>query len=69
MGALSPPGERTPKNIATVHMGLTFMISHSALVAVVIQCVADYEDAFRRALGAKRSKERTFCQEENLAEI
>ena len=24
---------------------------------LVIQCVADYEDAFRRALGAKRSEE------------
>ena len=27
------------------------------LLRLVIQCVADYEDAFRRALGAKRSEE------------
>ena len=46
---------------------------------LVIQCVADYEDAFRRALGAKRSdearkelsaKKRTFQKSENrLAEL
>ena len=46
---------------------------------LVIQCVADYEDAFRRALGAKRSgeakkelsaKKRTLQKSENrLAEL
>lgn len=46
---------------------------------LVIQCVADYEDAFRRALGAKRSEEakkelsakkRTLQKSENrLAEL
>lgn len=48
-------------------------------IELVIQCVADYEDAFRRALGAKRSEEakkdlsakkRTLQKSENrLAEL
>ena len=69
------------KEVCDTHFIRAVVLEEGALqhMRLVIQCVADYEDAFRRALGAKRSEEakkelsakkRTLQKSENrLAEL
>ena len=72
---------RKGKEICDTHFIRAVVLEEGTLqhMRLVIQCVADYEDAFRRALGAKRSgeakkelsaKKRTLQKSENrLAEL
>lgn len=69
------------KEVCDTHFIRAMVLEEGTLqhMRLVIQCVADYEDAFRRALGAKRSEEakkelsakkRTLQKSENrLAEL
>ena len=69
------------KEVCDTHFIRAVVLEEGTLqhMRLVIQCVADYEDAFRRALGAKRSdevrkelsaKKRTLQKSENrLAEL
>ena len=69
------------KEVCDTHFIRAVVLEEGTLqhMRLVIQCVADYEDAFRRALGAKRSEEakkdlsakkRTLQKSENrLAEL
>ena len=69
------------KEVCDTHFIRAVVLEESTLqhMRLVIQCVADYEDAFRRALGAKRTaeakkefaaKKRTLQKSENrLAEL
>ena len=69
------------KEVCDTHFIRAVVLEEGTLqhIRLVIQCVADYEDAFRRALGAKRSEEakkdlsakkRTLQKSENrLAEL
>ena len=47
------------KEVCDTHFIRAVVLEEGTLqhMRLVIQCVADYEDAFRRALGAKRTAE------------